>query len=52
LFEAFEVPVLVNDGVDDPGEEDLLRFVGKEIHEIVHLVDFFDVSNGLETPLG
>lgn len=45
LLEAFQVPILVNDGVDDPREEDLLGFVGKQVHKVVHLVDCFKILN-------
>jgi len=29
LLESFQVPVLVNDSMDDPGEENLLGLVGE-----------------------
>ena len=51
LFETFKIPVLVNDGMDDSWEEDLLGLVGKEIEKVVHLVDAFSIFKILEAPL-
>lgn len=51
LFEALEVPVLVNNGVNDSGKEDLLSLVCKQIEKVVHLVDGFNVSAVLQAPL-
>lgn len=51
LLEALKVPILVDDGVDNSGIEDLLRFVSKEIHEVVHLVDRFNILHVLLAPL-
>ena len=39
LFETLEVPVLVDDSVDDSGKEDLLSLVCEEVHKVMHLVD-------------
>lgn len=52
LFETFKVPVLVDDGVDDPGEEDLLGLVSKQEDKVVHLVDELEVLSIFNTPLG
>ena len=38
LFEAFQVPVLVDAGVDDARVEDLLGLVGEEVAQVVHVV--------------
>ena len=51
LFETFKVPVLVNDGMNDSREEDLLGLVGKKIEEVVHFVDTFSIFKILEAPL-
>ena len=51
LLETLEVPVLVDDGVDDARKENLLRFVGKQIHQVMHLVDALKILNVLLAPL-
>lgn len=52
LFETLEVPVLIDDGVDDTREENLLRFVSEQIHQVVHLVNCLKVQHVLLAPLG
>ena len=51
LLETLEVPILVDDCVDNSREEDLLSFVGEEVHETVHLVDCLAVSDVFHAPL-
>jgi len=50
-FESFEVPVLIDDLVDDSGLEYLARFVGEKEHEVVHFVELFLVAHVLLAPL-
>ena len=52
LLESFEIPVLINDCMDHSCEENLLRFVSKQIHEVMHFVDLIKVSHVLLAPLG
>jgi hypothetical protein len=52
LLEALEVPVLIDDGVDNAGEEDLLGLVGEEVHEIVQKVDLVKILRIAVAPLG
>ena len=42
---------MVDDGVDDSREKDLLGLVGEEVHEAVHLVDGLQVVFELLAPL-
>lgn len=49
--ESLEIPVLIDDLVDDARLEHLVRFVCKQIHEIVHLVDGLCVADVLAAPL-
>ena len=51
LLEALQVPVLIDDCVDNAREEYLLRFVCKQIHQVVHLVDGLEVGHVLLAPL-
>jgi hypothetical protein len=52
LFETLKIPVLIDDGMDNSGEEDLLGLVGKKIHQVMHVVDLFVVSLVPLAPLG
>jgi len=38
-FKSFQIPVLVDDGVDDVGSENLLSFASKKEAEVVHHVN-------------
>ena len=51
LLEALEVPVLINDSMDDSREEDLLGLVGEQVHQVVHLVDGLEVRAVFLAPL-
>lgn len=51
LLEALEIPVLVDDGVNNSGVEDLLSLVGEQVHEVVHLVDCLSIFDVLLAPL-
>lgn len=51
LLEALEVPVLVDDGVNNARKEDLLSLVGKKVHEVVHRVNLLEVVLVVLAPL-
>lgn len=51
LFETLEIPVLIDDGVNDSGVEDLLSLVGEQVHQVVHLVDRLGIFDVLLAPL-
>jgi len=51
LFETLQVPVLIDDGMDNSRKEDLVCLVGEEVHEVVHLVDLFEVRHVVLAPL-
>ena len=51
LLESFEIPVLINDSMDDSREENLLGLVSEKIHEVVHLIDGLKVTHILLAPL-
>lgn len=51
-LEAFEVPVLIDDLVDDSGLEDLVCLLGEQVHKVVHVVDRLSVLHLLSAPLG
>ena len=51
LLEALEIPVLVDNGVNNSGVEDLLSFVGEQVHQVVHLVDCLGIFDVLLAPL-
>ena len=51
LLEAFEIPILIDNGVDNSGEENLLGLVSEKIHEVVHLVNGLKVTHVFLTPL-
>ena len=51
LFETFQIPVLVNNGMDYSRKEDLLCLVSQEIHEIVHFVNVITIFKILHAPL-
>jgi hypothetical protein len=51
-LESLEVPVLVNDLVDDSSLEHLHSLVGEEVDKVVHGVQFFMVIHVLSAPLG
>jgi len=40
LLETFQIPVLVDTGVDDMGSENLLSFVRQKEHQVVDSIDF------------
>ena len=51
LAEALQIPVLVDDGVDDSREEHLVRLLSKKVNQVVHLVDGGLVAAVLLAPL-
>lgn len=51
LLESFEVPILIDNSVNNSWKEDLLSFVSEKIHKVVHLIDGFKVTHILLTPL-
>ena len=52
MFEALQIPVLVDAGVNDVRSEDLLGFVRQKEHQIVHRVDAFVVVTIVSAELG
>jgi hypothetical protein len=50
-FESLEVPVLVNDLVDDSGLEDLMNFVSEKIHKVMHIIDRLCILHVFAAPL-
>ena len=42
---------MINDLVDDPGLEDLVRLVREQVHQVVHVVDGLRVLHVLAAPL-
>jgi hypothetical protein len=51
-LESLEVPVLVNDLVDDSGLEYLVDFVSEKIHKVMHIVDSLCIFHVFAAPLG
>ena len=49
--ESLEIPVLVDDLVDHSRLEHLVRFIGKQVDKVVHLVDGLRVIQILAAPL-
>lgn len=48
---AFKVPVLINDLVNDSCLEDLVRLVGEQVDQVVHVIDGLWVLHVLSAPL-
>ncbi len=51
LLETFEIPVLINDSMNNSREEDLLSLISKQVHQVMHLVDLLSIFKVLDTPL-
>ena len=51
-FESLEVPVLVDDLVDDSGLEHLMDFVSEKIHKVMHIIDRLRILHVFAAPLG
>ena len=51
-LESFQVPVLVDDLVDDSSLEHLVNFVSEKIQQVVHVVDGLSVRHIFAAPLG
>ena len=51
MFETFEVPVLIDDLVDHSCLEDLVRLVGEQVDQVVHVVDGLRILHILPAPL-
>ena len=51
LLESFKIPILIDDGVNDSREKDLLGLVCKKIHQIVHFVNLLWVTHVSLAPL-
>ena len=52
LFVTFQIPVLVNAGVDDPRVEDLLCLLSEEVAQVVHVVQLLVVVCVLFAEMG
>ena len=51
LLETFQIPVLINDSMNDSREEDLLSLVSEQVHQVMHLVNLLTTLEVLDTPL-
>jgi hypothetical protein len=51
-LESFHVPILVDDLVDHAGLENLMSLVGKQVHQVVHVVDGLSILHVFAAPLG
>jgi hypothetical protein len=51
LLESFDVPVLVNDSVDNGIEIHLMHLLRQQVHQIVHLADLIVLVQVMLAPL-
>jgi hypothetical protein len=51
LFETFEIPVLIDDSMNNSGEENLVCLLAQQVDQIMHLIDSIRIHSILLAPL-
>jgi hypothetical protein len=49
-FETFQIPILIDDLMDNTSLENLMSFVSEKIHQVVHFIDECGVFHVLSAP--
>jgi len=51
FLETFEIPILINNLMNDSSLENLVGFISEQEHKIVHKIDFLGICHVLFAPL-